>query len=273
MVHLNIGLNYNCEETKMGQSTEPNEFCKKPAFLGRVSSMAFTLAPAWPDYFLGQPDRPIRVLLVDDDSHVRNVIANELLSDARLLLVAQAGSLKEGKRLVNTHEFDVLLVDLNLGDGLGFDLISLVKATKPMVEVIVISVMEDEDHALHAFELGATGYHVKHTWFGSFPDAVLQVVNGGASITPSLARRLLKKMEHSNVTHTTSVPRLTMDLLSDREREVLKLVASGYVSSEISQMLSITVQTVNTHIKNTHHKLHVRNRAQAVSMAAQSGLL
>jgi DNA-binding CsgD family transcriptional regulator len=64
-----------------------------------------------------------------------------------------------------------------------------------------------------------------------------------------------------------------LDLLSDREREVLKLVATGYISSEISQMLSITIQTVNTHIKNTHHKLQVRTRAQAVSLAVQSGLL
>ncbi len=257
----------------MGQLIEPNGFHEKSAFLSGVSPMALTVAPAWPGYFLGQPDRPIRVLLVDDDSHVRNVIANELLADARISLVAQGGSLKEGKRLVNAHEFDVLLVDLNLGDGLGFDLIGLVKAAKPMVEVIAISVMEDEDHALHAFELGATGYYVKHTWFGSFPDAVLQVVNGGASISPSLARRLLKKMDHSRGAHTTSAPRSSIDLLSDREREVLKLVASGYTSSEISQMLSITLQTVNTHIKNTHHKLHVRTRAQAVSLAVQSGLL
>jgi DNA-binding NarL/FixJ family response regulator len=246
---------------------------EQSAFLSAVSPVARTVAPVWPDYFLGQPSKPIRVLLVDDDSHVRNVIANELLSDARISLVAQGGSLKEGKRLANTREFDVLLVDLNLGDGLGFDLISLVKATKPLVEVIAISVMEDEDHAVHAFELGATGYYVKHTWFGNFPDAVLQVVNGGAAITPSLARRLLKKMDHSHVTHATSVPRPAIDLLSDREREVLKLVATGYISSEISQMLNITVQTVNTHIKNTHHKLQVRTRAQAVSMAAQSGLL
>jgi DNA-binding NarL/FixJ family response regulator len=268
-----MGANHDGREKKMDKLVESDELFSKPAFLSGVSPVARTVAPTWPDYFLGQPGRPIRVLLVDDDSHVRNVIANELLSDARIALVAQGGSLKEGKRLANSHEFDVLLVDLNLGDGLGFDLITLVKATKPMVEVIAISVMEDEEHALHAFELGATGYYVKHTWFGSFPDAVLQVVNGGASITPSLARRLLKKMEHSRATPSNSVPRPSVDLLSDREREVLKLVATGYISSEISQMLSITVQTVNTHIKNTHHKLHVRTRAQAVSLAVQSGLL
>jgi DNA-binding NarL/FixJ family response regulator len=246
---------------------------RQTPFLSASSALATTVAPVWPNHLLGQVDNPVKVLLVDDDSHVRNVIANELASDARVLLVAQGGSLKEGKRLVVAHQFDVLLVDLNLGDGLGFDLIPLSKAAKPMAEVVVISVMEDEDHALHAFELGATGYYVKHTWFGNFPEAVLQVANGGACISPGLARRLLKKMDHSKVTHSISGPHTGMELLSDREQEVLKLLATGYVSSEISDMLHITVQTVNTHIKNTYHKLHARNRAQAVSMALRSGLI
>lgn len=246
----------------------------KSPFLNGTSPVSSTANATWPTFFLGQAERPIKVLLVDDDVHVRNVIANELLADERIHLVAQGGSLKEGKQLATTKEFDVLLVDLNLGDGLGFDLIRQVKATKPMAEVIAISVMEDEDHALHAFELGATGYYVKHTWFGNFPEAVLQVVNGGASITPSLARRLIKKLDY---THTPAKPAVTthsgLFLLSDREREVLKLVATGYISSEISEMLHISIQTVNTHIKNTHHKLHVRTRAQAVSLASSGGLI
>lgn len=246
-------------------------------FLSGASPLSNKAMPAWPTYFVGQANRPTRVLLVDDDVHVRRVIADELLADPRIHLVAQGGSLKEGKHLVATGDFDVLLVDLNLGDGLGFDLIRQAKTVRPLAEVILISVMEDEDHALHAFELGATGYFVKHSWFGSFPDAVLQVVNGGASITPSLARRLLKKLDFGHGQAHAPKPTVStnndMFLLSEREREVLKLVAAGYVSDEISNMLHISVQTVNTHIKNTHRKLNVRTRAQAVKLAAQSGLL
>jgi DNA-binding NarL/FixJ family response regulator len=242
-------------------------------FLNGSSPLLVKAVPSWPTYFLGQPTRPVRVLLVDDDVHVRKVIADELLADARINLVEQGGSLKEGKKLVASQDFDVLLVDLNLGDGLGFDLIRQVKALKPLAEVIVISLMEDENHALHAFGLGATGYYVKHSWFGNFPDAVLQVVNGGASITPSLARRLIKKMEQSEPAKPAADPQHDISSLSERERDVLKLVASGYISGEISEMLSISVQTVNTHIKNVHRKLNVRTRAQAVSLAASSGLL
>lgn len=241
-------------------------------FLSGNSPLVGQAMPSWPSFFLGQIERPVRVLLVDDDIHVRKVIADELLADARTQLVAQGGSLKEGKHLASTKDYDVLLVDLNLNDGLGFDLIRQSKTVKPMAEVILISVMEDEDHAMHAFSLGATGYYVKHSWFGSFAQAVLQVVNGGASITPSLARRLLRKMDGS-VAHKNANEHCDMQLLSEREREVLTLVAGGYISCEISKMLNISVQTVNTHIKNTHRKLKVRTRAQAVNLANSSGLL
>ncbi|MBE0588004.1 MAG: response regulator transcription factor, partial [Hydrogenophaga sp.] len=143
----------------------------------------------WPDFLVGQTEQPARVLLVDDDPLVRHVMAQELLADDRITLVAQAGSVREARRKIALHAFDVLLVDLNLGDGTGFDLIELVKRSRPGVEVVVISAIEDEPQVLHAFELGATGYLIKNAWFGNFPQAVLQVVNGGASITPSLARR------------------------------------------------------------------------------------
>ena len=213
------------------------------------------------------------VLLIDDDPHMSRVIAHELLADLRINLLGQGSSVKEGRRLISQNEFDVMLVDLNLGDGTGFDLIEYMKTVRPMAEAVVISAMEDEQHALHAFELGATGYLVKNSWFGNFPQAVLQVVNGGASITPNLARRLLGKFEHQQsggqqILHENK----SKDKLSEREKEVLKLVASGYTSTEIGSRLNISGQTVNTHIKNIYRKLNVRTRAQAVSFASVRGL-
>jgi DNA-binding NarL/FixJ family response regulator len=229
-------------------------------------------APAfWPPFLAGQPAQPVRVLLIDDDSHIRTVIASELLGDLRTDVVAQGTSVREGRRLISQHEFDVMLIDLNLGDGSGFELIEHMKTVRPMAEALVISAMEDEEHAMHAFALGATGYFVKNSWFGNFPQAVLQVVNGGASITPSLARRLLHRLTHSQ--ESTPRPVEACDKLSDREKEILKMVASGYTSSEIAQTLRISCQTVNAHIKNIYRKLHVRNRAQAVSYATRRGLL
>jgi DNA-binding NarL/FixJ family response regulator len=230
------------------------------------------LPPLWPGFLTGQPDQPVRVLLIDDDPHMSRVISHELLADMRINLLGQATSLREGRRLISQNEFDVMLVDLNLGDGTGFDLIEYMKTVRPMAEAVVISAMEDEQHALHAFELGATGYLVKNSWFGSFPQAVLQVVNGGASITPNLARRLLSRFEHVQLTEQITQEARSKDKLSEREKEVLKLVASGYTSTEIGSRLIISGQTVNTHIKNIYRKLNVRTRAQAVSFATHRGL-
>ena len=225
----------------------------------------------WPAFLAGQPGKPVRVVLIDDDVHMRRVISHELLGDLRTDLVAQATSMREGRRLISQHEFDVMLVDLNLGDGNGLDLIDHMKTVRPLAEAVVISAMEDEQHALRAFELGATGYLVKNSWFGNFPQAVLQVVNGGASITPNLARRLLHRLEHTQEAVRQTAEQ--KDKLSDREKEVLKAVAAGYTSGEIGLRLMISCQTVNTHIKNIYRKLQVRSRAQAVNFAAHRGLL
>lgn len=236
-------------------------------------------AALWPPFMTGQPDQPVRVILVDDDLHMRRVIAQELLADSRIHLVGQAANVREGRRLVADENFDVMLVDLNLGDGTGFQLIDLMRTARPVAEAVVVSAMEDEDHAIRAFELGATGYLIKNSWFGSFPQAVLQVVNGGAAITPNLARRLLKRLDGGPAPRmpVTSVrPHRSGaggDSLSERECEILRHVANGHTSCEIGRRLGISDQTVNTHIKNIYRKLQVRTRAQAVNLASMRGLL
>ncbi len=228
-------------------------------------------ASMWPEHLVGQPGAPVRVMLIDDDVNMRSVISRELLGDLRTDLVATGSSVKEGRHLIVQHKFDVLLVDLNLGDGHGFDLIERMKIVRPMAEAIVISAFEDEESTLRAFELGATGFLVKNSWFGNIPQSVLQVVNGGASITPSLARRMLLKLEHQTEVVPLS-PGQHREKLSDREKGVLKMVSAGYTSIEIGVNLSISCQTVNTHIKNIYRKLQVRTRAQAVSYAVHRGL-
>lgn len=227
-------------------------------------------APLWPTFLVGQDDKPVRVILIDDDAHMQRVVAQELMADSRTLLVGQAGGVKDGRRLIKQHEFDVMLVDVNLNDGQGYTLIEFMKFQRPSAEAIMFSVMESDEQVLRAFEVGATGYLVKHSWFGSYPQAVLQVANGGAYITPHLARRLIQKFDARKASpshveeHVTSESRL----LSEREKEVLRMVANGYTSAEIAVRLEISTMTVNSHIKNIYRKLHVRTRAQAVQFAS-----
>lgn len=226
----------------------------------------------WPDFLIGQAERPVRVLLVDDDAHIRMVIAQELMAEPRTLLVAQAGSLREGRKAIKQHDFDVMLVDLHLGDGEGFELLDYLKTVRPAAEAVVISVMENDDQVLRAFELGATGYLSKNSWFGSYSQAVLQVMNGGASITPNLARRLLQRFDTTRGDAPKRRQPDDADRLSAREKEILRMVASGYTSTEIGSRLLISCMTVNTHIRNIYRKLQVRTRAQAVRFASLRGL-
>ena len=232
-------------------------------------------ASVWPDFLQGQADRPVRVLLVDADMHMRRVIAQELMADARTMLVAQACSLREGRRAIKQNDFDVMLLDLQFGDGQGIDLIDHMKAVRPGAEAVVVTSSDGDNTVWQAFERGASGYLLKNSWFDNYVQAVLQVANGGASITPRLARRLLQRFEQLHEKGPQAQQPLPADgpeKLSEREREVLRMVASGHTNAEIAAHLAIAPMTVNTHIRNIYRKLQVRTRAQAVRFASLRNL-
>jgi DNA-binding NarL/FixJ family response regulator len=235
-------------------------------------------ANLWPDFLLGQANKPLRVILIEEDSHMRSVIGQELGADPRTTLMATAGNVREGKNLIANYAFDVMLLDLNLRDGPSLDLLKFMKLHRPNAEVVVISMMDDEQQAMTAFDLGATGFVVKNSWFGNFAQAVLQVANGGSFLSPNLARRLIKKMVGSphldqQVLKNHVIPLHGSGVLSFREREILELVADGCTSAAIALEINISSQTVTTHIKNIFQKLHVHTRAQAVMVAKSQGLL
>jgi DNA-binding NarL/FixJ family response regulator len=226
----------------------------------------------WPETMSGQPGTPVRVLVVDSDPHVRSIAMQELMGDTRTVVAGQAGSLRDGRRLLRDVRCDVLLLDAHLEDGPAFELISQARSLPVPVEIIVISRTDDDADAMRAFDLGAAGFVVKGSWFVSFVQAVLQVANGGASVTPSLSRRLLAQLGHGRAAPDGGTDMIRIKL-SQRELEVLKMIASGLTSSEISHRLAISCTTVNSHVKNMYQKLHVRSRAQAVSCANSWGLL
>ena len=119
----------------------------------------FSNAPhVWPKSMRGQPGAPLRVHLVDADPHRRRVVARELMADSRTVVVGQADSLREGRRLLRDTAFDVLLVDCGLQDGCGLDLIAHAKAANAAAEVVVLARAESEEDASRAFSLGAAGY-------------------------------------------------------------------------------------------------------------------
>ncbi|MEG0102069.1 MAG: response regulator, partial [Citrobacter sp.] len=125
-------------------SAVQTSFCPA-SFSGTGDSAHPANTHMWPMHMVGQQSQPVRVFVVDDDSHIRRVIAQELMGDSRTLLVGQASSLREARKNIPLQDFDVLIVDLNLGDGEGLELLDLVNQTRPHVLSIVVSVTERDD--------------------------------------------------------------------------------------------------------------------------------
>ncbi len=237
-----------------------------------------TQAHLWPDFLVGQASQPLRVVLIEEETHLRGVVGNDIGLDPRTTLVATASNIREGKHLLETYVFDVLLLDLNMHNGMSFELLKFSKMMRPNAEVIVISKTDDLQNATKAFNLGASGHILKDSWFGDFAQAVLQVANGGSFVSPNLARKLIKNLFNSPDSEGKNTANQVLSLpgnsiLSYREREILELVSEGFTSSAIALKINISSQTVTTHIKNIYRKLQVHTRAQAVSSAKNQGLL
>lgn len=261
-------------------------------YTSQAQPFSYHAAPAtiWPHYLLGQSHAPLRVILIDDDAHASSSIKQELNQDERISLVATAINARQAKKLIANSEFDVMLVDTHLSNGDGLDLITFMKQVRPSAEAVVISKHEEEALAVKAFALGAAGYFVKNAWFGNFSQAVLQVANGGAFISPKVARQLLTRLTHGkhhllaaqnirvlanadDQAEIGSTIGATSKKLSQRELEILQLVAVGDSSTNISNKTSISIQTVTTHIKNVYRKLNAHSRLQAVASAKSLGLI
>ena len=248
-----------------------------------LGQFSYHTSPAslWPDFLIGQADKPLRVILVEEDASMRSVIAQELTIDKRIDLIASATTMRDATQMIAKYDFDVLLIDSDIDIHKAGDSNALIKHMKKHsteVEIIVISSDSDEFKALDAFECGATGYLVKNSWFGDFAQAILQVANGGAFISPHIARRLLDKFAHPTLNHTNAAQvndkyARVETVLSNREKEILNLVSIGSTSPQIAGKLNIAAQTVAVHIKNIFHKLQVHTRAQAVMVARSQGLL
>jgi DNA-binding NarL/FixJ family response regulator len=214
---------------------------------------------------------PVRVALVSSDAQLGETVSQQLAQDPRTQLAFRARTLREGLRLRAHDTIDVLLVDLDLEDGDGLDLVLPLKEGRPAAEAIVMARHDDEEAALRAFDLGAAGWLVLHNWFGSFAMSVLNVASGGSALAPALARRLMRRPAPARI--APPPPRSAFCAITEREREVLAHVAHGLRSKEIARALAISDETVNTHVKSIYRKLQVHSRAQLVRIASQAGIV
>lgn len=217
-------------------------------------------------------DTDTRIYLIEDDPSVLRFVQQAMLSRPGWRLVGVSDSRQHARQHALDTDADVFLVDLGLPDGRGEDLLRWMSEERPDAELLVFTVFGDDTRLVAALQAGATGYVLKGCSGDELIRAIEQIRGGGAPISPLLARMLLRQfrlVQESPVSEFAS----REVVLSDRETEVLKLVAQGYVNKEIAQRLAISPATVGSHIKNLYRKLAVHSRVQVVRAAQERGLL
>jgi DNA-binding NarL/FixJ family response regulator len=214
-----------------------------------------------------------RILIVEDDRAFRMMCEAVIRHDGLLETVASCGSAREATAVLDHVKADVGLVDLGLPDGSGVDVIRAIRRRQPRCDVMVISVFHDEEAVVRAIEAGATGYLLKDSAPPDIAGSIHALRAGGAPISPMIARLLLDRMRSSGAARKATGRRAAVLALSEREIEILGIVAKGLSLGDIGRLLGISVNTVKTHVKRIYHKLAVKSRTEAVFEAQCMGLL
>ena len=204
----------------------------------------------------------ITVSIVEDDSPTRQILAGWLARAKGFRCVSEHGSTEDALQRIVGEKPAVILVDINLPGLSGIECVRRLKPLLPEAQFVMLTVYEDADHIFDALAAGASGYLLKHTPREELLAALADVHAGGSPMTSNIARKVVQSFQLSR-----SAASATEDL-STREREVLELLARGYLYKEIADTLSISVPTVNTYIRRIYEKLHVRSRGQAVAKYA-----
>jgi DNA-binding NarL/FixJ family response regulator len=218
---------------------------------------------------------PVRVMVVDDHPMWREGVARDL-TEAGHLVVATSGEGRQAVRVAAAARPDVVVLDLQLPDISGVEVIQGLRAALPEVRVLMLSASGEQQSVLDAVKAGATGYLMKSAAPAEFLDAVRRTAAGEPVFTPGLAglvlgeyRRLAAGGGSGSPAHG---PEAGTPALTDRETEVLRLVAKGLSYKQIAQRLGLSHRTVQNHVQNTLGKLQLHNRVELTRYAIEQGL-
>jgi DNA-binding NarL/FixJ family response regulator len=207
----------------------------------------------------------IRVVIADDHPLFRDGVVNSLDSEPDISVVGQAGNGEEAFKLVGDLLPDMLLLDITMpGEG-GIEVARRVSTAYPVTAVVMLTVSENHDNLIRALKAGARGYVVKGVSAPELVDIVRAVADGEVYISPALAHNILFEMTHEDTTSP-------LDVLTERERQILELVSQGLRNREIAEHLHLAEKTIKTYMSNVLQKLHVRSRVEAVLLAQKHGL-
>lgn len=201
---------------------------------------------------------PINVAIVEDNAGICEELEEILAEAGDCVCVGVCRNLQTALKKVPALAPDVVIMDINLPDGSGIDGVAQIKRALPAVQILMFTVYEDNEQIFKALEAGASGYLLKRTAPEELVRAIREIKNGGVPMTGEVARKVIQSFQRKPL-RSNATERLT-----PREEEILQLLTKGLVSKEIARDLSISVETVNSHLKHIYGKLHVRTRTEAV---------
>lgn len=210
---------------------------------------------------------PVSVLIVDDHEVVRRGIRAFLDTVSDIHVVGEAVSGEEAVRMTEEFVPDVVLMDLILPGMGGLEATQRIKESSPHTQVVVLTSYDQDEYIFPALQAGATSYTLKDMKMDSIADAIRKAAHGEATLHPRVAMRVIKNVR-GEIAGETQLSRMT-----ERELEVLKMIAQGFSNSRIAEILVISEYTVKGHVSNILSKLHLTDRTQAAVYAWQQGIV
>ena len=213
-------------------------------------------------------NEPITVILIDDHRMVRQGVRAFLETQPDIQVVAEADTGEDGVQMVREHAPDVVLMDLIMPGMDGVEATRSVKEVSPRTQVIVLTSYHQDEHIFPAIRAGALSYLLKDVGPEALADAVRQASHGEAVLHPRIAARVVQEIHGSRQDAVNAFSEL-----SERELEVLRLIAAGHSNREIAELLFISEKTVKSHVSNILGKLHLADRTQAAVYAWREGIV
>lgn len=215
-------------------------------------------------------DNKIKVCLVDDQTLIREGIKSLLNFSDKVAVVAECSDGSELAQCIAHTSPEVILLDLSMPIMNGIDTLQWMKAESIDIPVIILTTFDDHDWILQSIQAGAKGFLLKDVSLETLVEAIESVHQGNSHIQPAITERLLSSLSNQNI---TTKPLSKTEALTEKEQEILRLMASGCSNKEIAQALFKSEGTIKNHVSNILSKLGVRDRTRAVLLAIENGLL
>jgi len=211
---------------------------------------------------------PVNVVVVDDHRVVRAGLVALLSRQREITIVGEAGNGAEAVRLARALKPDVVLMDIRMPEMNGVEATRQIRTESPTVEVLILTTYDDDELIWSGLEAGAKGYLLKDAPAEELISAIFQVAAGHSILPPNIAAKLVTRIRHGG-----GSPERPSANLTERELDILRLIAQGSPNKEIAATLHISENTVKTHISNVLHKMDAKDRTEAVAKALTQGLI